>query len=56
MNDLKPVDLEDPKFQKRQWLLNQVEVCPLNNKLILPVSVDETVTQHIYRKDPHIEK
>ena len=56
MNDLKPVDLEDPKFQKRQWLLNQVEVCPLNNKLILPVSVDETVTQHIYRKDPHSEK
>ena len=53
---MKPVDLEDPKFQKRQWLLNQVEVCPLNNKLILPVSVDETVTQHIYRKDPHSEK
>ena len=56
MNDLKPMDLEDPKFQKKQWLLNQVEVCPLNNKLILPVSVDETVTQHIYRKDPHSEK
>ena len=56
MNDLKPVDLEDPKFQKKQWLLNQVEVCPLNNKLILPISVDETVTQHIYRKDPHSEK
>ena len=56
MNDLKPVDLEDPKFQKKQWLLNQVELCPLNNKLILPISVDETVTQHIYRKDPHSEK
>ena len=33
-----------------------MEVCPYNNKLILPISVDETVSQKIYRKDPHDEK
>ena len=33
-------------------LLSQVETCPYNKKLILPISVDETLTQHIYRKDP----
>ena len=56
VNDIKPMDLEDPKLKKRQWLINQIEYCPQNNKLILPLNVDETVTQHIYRKDPHSEK
>ena len=35
---------------------DQIETSPYNGKLILPVSVDETVTQHIYRKDPKVEK
>ncbi|MBQ9637297.1 MAG: carboxypeptidase-like regulatory domain-containing protein [Prevotella sp.] len=57
LNDITPVDLEDSSFiGKRQWLLDQVETCPYNGKLILPVSVDETVTQLIYRRDPHSEK
>ena len=41
---------------KRKWLMDQVELCPYNNRLILPISVDETVTQHIYRKSPKSEK
>ena len=57
MNDIGPDELVDSGFiGKRQWLLDQVETCPYNNKLILPVSVDETVTQHIYRRDPRDEK
>ncbi len=56
LNDLTPTDLEGPLFKKRQWLLNQVEVCPLNSKLILPISVSETVTKKMYRKDPKTER
>lgn len=52
MNDIKPADLDSGRFKNKQWVLDQVEVSPYNNKLILPISVDETVTQHIYRKDP----
>ncbi|MBO4826794.1 MAG: carboxypeptidase-like regulatory domain-containing protein [Prevotella sp.] len=55
-NDLTPKDLESSLFKKHQWLLNQVEVFSNTNKLILPISVDETVTQKIYRKSPHSEK
>lgn len=56
LNDLKKEQLESKFFQKRQYLLDQVETSPYNNKLTLPVSVDETVSQHIYRKAPKTEK
>ena len=55
-NELSPQDVENGIFGKKQWALDQLELCPYNNKLILPVSVDETVTRHIYRKDPKSEK
>ncbi len=55
-NDVTSKDLESKFFQKRQWLMNQVEPCLKNNKLILPITVDETVSQHIYRKEPKKEK
>lgn len=55
-NDITPAKLETPKMKKMPWLKEQVEKCPYNNKLILPISVDETVTQKIYRKKPHSEK
>ncbi len=56
INDIKPSELENEKLKNKKWLLNQIETCPYNNKLILPLSVDETVTQNIYRKDPKTEK
>lgn len=56
LNDLNPSDLENEKAKKKKWLINQMEVCPYNNKLILPLSVDETVTRNIYRKSPKSEK
>lgn len=56
INDIKPTELENEKLKKKKWLINQIETCPYNNKLILPLSVDETVTQNIYRKDPKTEK
>lgn len=57
LNDIKPADLDSGKFfKKRAYVKEQIETSPYNGKLILPVSVDETVTQHIYRKDPKVEK
>ena len=56
LNEITPEKLETEKMQKRQWLLDQIEVCKYNNKLILPVSVEENVKQQIYRKDPQSEK
>nr|WP_315347026.1 DUF5686 family protein [Hoylesella enoeca] len=55
-NDLTPSDFDSGLLKKRKWLTDQVEFCPYNKKLILPVSVDETVTRHIYRKNPKSEK
>ena len=56
INNLTPDELEGSMFKKAPWLLDQVETCPYNNKLILPISVDETLTQHLYRKSPRDEK
>ena len=56
LNNLTPEDMESGVFKKAPWLKDQVETCPYNGKLILPFSVDETLTQHIYRKEPKDEK
>lgn len=48
--------MESNLFKKHKWLLNHVEHCPYNDKLILPVSVEETLTQKLYRKEPQTEK
>ena len=56
VNDVTPSELEAVQAKNQQWMVDQVEMCPLNNKLILPLSVDETVSKHIYRKDPKSAK
>ena len=56
LNDITPTQIDSGFIGKRRWMLDQVEHCPYNNKLILPVSVDETVTQHLYRKQPKTER
>jgi len=56
VNDVTADEILDAENKKQNWLINQVEVCPFNNKLILPLSVDETVSQHIYRKSPKTAK
>lgn len=52
INDITPADIDSGFIGKHKWLLDQVETSPYNGKLILPLTVDETVTQHLYRKDP----
>ena len=56
LNGLTPEQLEKPPFTKKPWLLDQVEVNTYTNKLVLPVSVDETVSQKFYRKSPQDQK
>lgn len=56
VNDISQNDIDSGFISKRKWLIDQVETSPYTGKLILPVSVDETVTQHLYRKAPKSEK
>ncbi len=56
LNDVNTDTLKTNRFKKWPWLKDHIEKSPYNGKMILPVSVDETVTQKIYRKSPHSEK
>ena len=47
---------EEGEFKKFPFLKDHVEPCNETGKLILPISVDETVTRNIYRKEPESEK
>ena len=40
VNEITPSQLDSGALGKKKWLVDQVEFCPYNNKLILPVSVD----------------
>ena len=55
-NDLTPQKLENKPFSSTPWLMDQVEVCKYNKKMILPISIDETVSEIVYRKDPMSKK
>ncbi len=48
--------MEDPKYKKMQWLVDQVETNPYNGKMVLPFSIDETMSRRIHRKMPHTER
>lgn len=57
LNNITADSLKESKlFQKYPFFKDQVEYCAETGKNILPLSVDETVTQKIYRKDPESEK
>lgn len=55
-NEVTDEIFEEGKFKKFPFLKDHVEVCNETGKLILPISVDETVTQMIYRREPRTEK
>ena len=57
VNNITADSLKESKiFVKFPFLREQVEFCPDIKKNILPVSVDETLTQVVYRKSPESEK
>ena len=55
LNDYKVKELDSTDVGKVKWT-QQAELSPYNKKMVVPISLDETVTQHIYRKDPKQEK
>ncbi len=55
-NDIHPEDLTKGMLAKIPDVFRQVELCPYNNKLILPVMKTETLTQKVYRRQPHSER
>ena len=55
-NEVTDKIFEDGKFKKFPFLKDHVEVCNETGKLILPISVDETVTRQIFRREPRAEK
>ena len=55
LNDYKVKELDSTDAGKVKWT-QLAELSPYNKKMVVPISLDETVTQHIYRKDPRQEK
>ena len=56
INGVMPSDLEQGVLAKIPNVLNHIEFCPYNNKLILPLTLSEVVSQKYYRADPVDEK
>ena len=55
LNDVKVKEQDSTDVGKVKFS-QMAELSPYNNKMVVPISLDETVTQHIYRKDPKSEK
>ena len=56
LNEVTEKVFQEDKFKRMPFLKDHVETFPETGKLILPLSVDETVSRQIYRKDPRTEK
>lgn len=55
-NDLRLSDITEGTYSFIPGVLNQIEVCPYNNKLILPLNIVEKSVADIYRSNPQQEK
>lgn len=55
LNDSKVKEQDSTDLGKVKFS-QQAELSPYTGKMVVPISLDETVTQHIYRKDPQSEK
>ncbi|NDV66723.1 DUF5686 and carboxypeptidase-like regulatory domain-containing protein [Bacteroides sp. 224] len=56
LNDMTPEKAKEGIYKKIPFLEKQLEPSPNSDKFILPISVQETASQTIYRKDPKSEK
>lgn len=55
LNDYKVKELDSTDVGKVKWTM-QAELSPYNGKIVVPISLDETVTKHVFRKEPRSEK
>ena len=56
MNDVTPEKMEKGIYKKFSFFKDQVELSPKTNKMILPISIKETASKTIFRKNPKSEK
>ncbi len=56
LNDLTKAQIDSGRIFRPQFVKDQVELCQYNDKLILPVITNETVSQNVYRKEPKSQK
>ena len=56
LNDITPEKMEKGLYKKFAFFKDQVEESSLSGKLILPISIKETASRTIYRKDPKSKK
>ena len=56
INDVTPEKMEKGIYKKFSFFKDQVEVSPKTNKMILPISIKETGSRTIYRKNPKSKK
>ena len=56
LNDVTPEKLEKGIYKKFSFFKDQVEVSPITQKMILPISIKETASRTLYRKDPKSQK
>ncbi len=52
LNEITPSQLDKGIYKKYSFLKDQIEISETSNTLILPISVQETASQTIYRKNP----
>ena len=55
LNDYKTSQTDSLSSRKFDWS-SRTEVSPYNHKTVMPLMVDETVKQHVFRKSPQAEK
>ena len=55
LNEFTEKVFDDEHFKKLPFLKERVETCPETGKLILPISVDETFSKRIFKKDGNID-
>ena len=56
LSEITPEKLEKGMYKKYAFLKDQIEVSETSNTLILPISIQETASQTIFRKDPESTK
>lgn len=56
LSNVTPRVLQDGQFKRMPFLKDHVEISPETGKLILPLTVDETVTQQLWRKSDQTRK
>lgn len=56
LNEFTEKIFDDEHFKKLPFMKERVETCPETGKLILPISVDETFSKRIFKKDGNIDK